>query len=476
MDKPLICLVAFLWVGTLSGTVWAGGPEPIHLGERWELLVDDCLIERMEGEVALRLHRPQVREVVMVHDKPWEGNTCGYHTIFQDGPLYRMYYRGWDHDMTTGKQRHPAVVCYAESADGIHWERPVLGLVKFAGSKENNIVWEGIGTHNFVPFNDANPHCATDARYKAVGQDSGKLFAFVSPDGIHWRLLGDEPVLTDGAFDSQNLVFWDSVRSEYRCYFRDFRDGRRDIKVATSADFIHWSPAVWLEFPGAPRAHLYTNQTMPYYRAPHLLVGFPTRFVPDRGSLTEGLFMSSRDGVTFDRWAEAFIRPGRIAEKWHNRSNYIWWGLVETVSSLPGAGKELSLYTNERYYYEGQGVRTRRHTCRIDGFVSLHASYKGGQVLTRPLTFEGDVLAVNFATSAAGGLRVQIEDAQGRPLSGWSLADCPVIYGDRIDHLVKWQRGRDVGALAGKPIRLRFALQDGDLYAFGFQPAAGRER
>jgi hypothetical protein len=178
--------------------------------------------------------------------------------------------------------------------------------------------------------------------------------------------------------------------------------------------------------------------------------------------------MSSRDGVTFHRWAEAFIRPGRIGEKWHNRSNYIWWGLVETASPLPGAGMELSLYTNERYYYEGLGVRTRRYTCRVDGFVSAHASFRGGEVLTRPLVFDGDKLLVNFSTSAAGSLRVQIEDAEGRVVPGFGFSDCPEIYGDSIEHRVTWQGGSDVGNLAGRPIHLRFELHDADLYAFGF--------
>jgi hypothetical protein len=186
--------------------------------------------------------------------------------------------------------------------------------------------------------------------------------------------------------------------------------------------------------------------------------------------------MSSRDGVTFQRWAEAFIRPGPSAEKWHNRSNYIWWGLVETASALPGAPRELSLYTNERYYYEGQGVKTRRYTCRIDGFVSLQASQAGGEVLTRPLVFAGDTLAINCSTSAAGGLRVQIEDAQGRALPGFALADCPEIYGDSIERAVTWQSGSDLRALAGRALHLRFALRDADLYAFGFSRAADRAR
>jgi hypothetical protein len=62
----------------------------------------------MQGDVEPRLHEPAPQEVVMVHDKPWEGNSCGYHTIFQDGPIYRMYYRGWNHNMSNEKQTHPA--------------------------------------------------------------------------------------------------------------------------------------------------------------------------------------------------------------------------------------------------------------------------------------------------------------------------------------------------------------------------------
>jgi hypothetical protein len=470
------CLeVAIVAAGAWS-TACAAVQEPIRIAGRWELLVDHYLIEQMQGDVELRLHEPVPQEVSMVHDKPWEGNSCGYHTIFQDGPIYRMYYRGWNHDMKKEKQTHPAVVCYAESQDGVHWQRPTLDLVEFQGSKRNNIIWAGVGTHNFVPFKDTNPRCPLDAKYKAVARGEGAnnkaLFAFKSADGLHWQLLANDPILTQGAFDSQNLTFWDTVRQEYRCYFRDFRDGRRDIKVSISRDFLHWTEPEWLQFPDASKEHLYTNAVMPYYRAPHLLIGFPTRYMPDRGSLTEGLFMSSRDGRTFHRWAEAFIRPGLNPDKWHNRSNYIWWGLVETISPLPGGGKELSLYTNEGYYYQSKAAKTRRYTCRIDGFVSLHASYAGGEVLIKPLIFEGDDLIINFSTSSAGGLKIQIEDLNGQPAAGFAFSDCPEIYGDAIEYTVKWQRDSDMSTLAGKPIRLRLALRDADLYAFGFRSHA----
>ena len=467
------CLGAVLLAASWWSEARAATQEPIHLGGRWELFVDRYLIEQVQGAVELRLHEPTPQEVAIVHDRPWEGNSCGYHTIFQDGPIYRMYYRGWNHNMSNEKQTHPAVVCYAESRDGIHWERPTLDLVEFQGSRQNNIIWAGVGTHNFVPFKDTNPQCPSDARYKAVarGEDeyNKTLFAFKSSDGLHWQLFSEKPILTEGAFDSQNLAFWDTVRQEYRCYFRDSHEGRRDIKVSTSQGFLQWTEPQWLQFPEAPKEHLYTNAIMPYYRAPHLLIGFPTRYLPDRGSLTEGLFMSSRDGRTFHRWPEAFIRPGLNSDKWHNRSNYIWWGLVETQSPLPGAGKELSLYTNEGYYFESKAAKTRRYSCRIDGFVSLHASFAGGEVLTKPLLFAGDKLVVNFATAAAGGLQVQIEGPDERPVPGFAFSDGPEIYGDALERTVKWQRGDDVSPLAGKPIRLRFALRDADLYAFGFR-------
>lgn len=449
---------------------FAHAEEAVSIGGRWELFVDEYLIESMEGEVQLHLHSPVAQEVVLTHDKPWEGNTCGYHTIFKDGNVYRMYYRGWGHGENQ-KQLHPAVVCYAESRDGINWTRPKLGIVEFDGSKENNIILDDFGTHNFTPFKDSNPGCSVEARYKAVargeGDDNQKLFAFESADGIHWKLMQKEAIVTEGAFDSQNLTFWDTANNLYRCYFRDFRDGFRDIKVAVSKDFIHWSKPQWLDYGKAPSQHLYTNQIQPYYRAPHIFVGFPTRYIPERGSLTEGLFMSSRDGVKFHRWSEAILRPGQNKDKWYNRSNYIWLGMVETESNIPGAGKELSIYGSERYY-KGKGAKTRRYTYRIDGFVSLHASFDGGEVLTKPIVFEGNRLIINFATSAAGSVRVEIQEPGGKAIAGYSLADCEEIYGDEIEHEVTWD-GPDVSKLAGKPIRLRFVLRDADLFAFGFR-------
>ena len=120
----------------------------IDIGSRLEPLVDDALIAKFSGKAELLLHHPVARDIAIVHDAPWEGSGTGYHSVFKDGDVYRMYYKAWHLDVqpgTNGKAKlstnsHPLYTCYAESKDGIHWTKPNLGIVEFRGSKENNIV------------------------------------------------------------------------------------------------------------------------------------------------------------------------------------------------------------------------------------------------------------------------------------------------------------------------------------------------
>lgn len=464
-------LVALALTAFGCSVVLAGQGDVADIGSRRELFVDRFLFGRASG-VELRLHHPRPREVALVCDEPWEGNTSGYFTVFRDGDLYRMYYRGSSHDVRTGRSS-PQVTCYARSRDGVHWEKPDLGICEFEGSADNNIVWTGPGTHNFTPFKDSNPGCRPEARYKALARHDGGLLAFRSEDGLHWKLIREEPVITKGAFDSQNLAFWDARAGAYRAYFRDFRRGVRDIKTCTSEDFVHWTEPRWLDYGDAPAEHLYTNAVRPYFRAPHILMGFPKRFMPSRNRLghpvdgvSDGVFMTSRDGRRWHRRLEAFLRPGMQRERWGSRNNMIAWGIVTTEPERVDAPAELSLYASENYY-AGSGVaRLRRHTLRLDGFVSLHAGYRGGELLTRPVKFQGGEMTINYSTSAAGSVRVGVCDLDGEPIEGFGVRDCPPIYGDTVDEVVRWESGSDLSAVAGRPVRLRFRLKDADLYSF----------
>ena len=466
MKFPAVSVFCLVFPFCLPLAVRAADP-PREIGSRLELLADDYLVEKLSGDAVQKMHQPKPHEVVLVTDKPWEGNTCAYYTIFQDGDLYRMYYRGSHFDEVAKKATHREVACYAESTDGIHWKRPNLGLFEFAGSKDNNIVWDGIGTHCFTPFKDENPDCAADARYKAVarGRPVGKkgLYAFKSPDAIHWSLIENEPVITTGAFDSQNLAFWDPVRKLYVSYHRNFVDGVRAIMTCTSEDFVDWNEPVYLKYGDAPHEHLYTNAIMPYQRAPHIKIGFPTRYLPTQASRVEPVLMTSHDGLNFHRWSEALVPEEAPMDRGGNRSNYMASGLL----SLPHSDRELSVYATEAYY-TGPDSRVRRFSFRLDGFVSIRAGDTGGRLLTRPLTFAGSQLVLNHVTAAKGQLRVEVQSLEGQPLEGLSLQDCRPLQGDSLEQKVRWKQG-SLKSVAGKPVRLLFELQQSDLYSLQFR-------
>lgn len=505
--------------------------HPIYIGSRLELFVDPLLIQRMSG-AEMRLNRPVSQETVLVTDRPWEGNASAFCSVFQDEGRYRLYYRGLQiHVGDNGIEEHrPEVACYAESDDGINWVRPELGLIEFNGSKKNNIVWDGeerFGVHGLAIFKDTNPSAAGDARYKAWGvganpeydgppkQPGAKgLFPLKSPDGLHWSLMQDKPCIAAGRFDSHNIAFWDEFRGEYRSYHRNFLESepyagredltgsgvrgsraQRDILTAASADFLNWEPSAYLTYGWGKADHLYTNAVTPYFRAPHILLGFPMRYV-DRGwseaiedlpelehrrkrakgnercgsAVTDGMFMSSRDGRHFHLWPESFIRPGlRPAGNWTYADNLPACGIVATRSRIEGAPDEISLYAAEGYW-RGDSLNIRRYTLRMDGFVSIQARLSGGELITRPLVFSGHELTLNFSASAAGSLAVEIlQDEEELPVEGYRLTDCRWVLGDDLNRRVVWKGGPDVSRLAGIPIRLRFVLKDADLFAFRFQ-------
>ncbi len=453
------------------------------IGTRLEPFVDRFLIDTLEG-AELRLAVPVPREAVLRFDKPWEGRYCGYVTVIKDGELYRLYYRGLSlagKDGSTGE-----VTCYAESRDGVTWTKPALGLFEAGGTRENNVVLAGQApfSHNFAPLLDARPDCPPAERFKALaGIHTSGLCAFVSADGIRWTKLRPEPVLThkDFAFDSQNVAFWSAEEGCYVCYSRTWGNGVRTISRATSKDFLAWTPLSPMAFGATPPEHLYTNGTRPYFRAPHIAFALAARFMPGRrvvpaaaaeklggeadysGDCSDAVFMTTRGGLHYDRtFMEGFLRPGPGLENWTSRTNYPTYGIV------PTGADEMSFYVQRRY---GQTAHfLQRMSLRLDGVASVHAPYAGGAMTTVPLTFSGKTLVLNAATSAAGSIKVEIQDAAGTPLPGFTLAEAVELVGDAIELAAGWKGGSDVGALAGKAVRLRFVMKDADVYSLRFRP------
>jgi hypothetical protein len=454
--------------------------ETIQLGSRRELFVDHFLIEKMDG-VQLKLHEPHREGVAVKFDRPWEGAFSGYTTVIKDGDLYRMYYRGLP---AAGRDdSSESVVCYAESKDGIAWTKPNLWLFEIRGTLDNNVVLtnQPFG-HNFSPLLDKRPGVPASEKYKALaGLSTSGLHAFKSADGIHWSAMQAKPVFTNGIFDSQNVAFWSTAEQQYICYFRTWKkvgEGFRWISRTTSKDFLSWADPTEMEFGDTPPEHLYTNGTHPYYRAPHVYIALAKRFFPAKAALpaeqakalvsnpayrvasSDSVFMTTRGGSHYDRtFMEAFIRPGPALEDWVARDNTPALGVV------PGNARQMFIYRMSHYAQPTSHMA--RYSLRTDGFISVNAPYRGGELITKTFTFSGKKLEINFVTSAAGGIRVEIQDADGKPVSRYSAADCPEIIGDQIDHVVSWAES-DVANLAGKPIRLRFIMRDADLYSLRF--------
>ncbi len=448
-------------------------PHVVDIGSRRELFVDQHIVRKLSG-TALKLHAPQLMPPISP-PRP-HGH---YATVLRSDDQFQFYYRGdtqpGNHWKKGWEQYHEGeVTLYAESSNGINWTLPRLDIYDDHPTfPAGNVVLmnEFLVTHNFTPFVDTRPGVPTTERYKALGglayqphkehlevrerRGPGGLKAYTSPDGIHWKKLRDEPVVPEEwgkYFDSQNYAFWSESEQAYVCYFRRFIKGYRGIARTTSKDFINWTPFVEMKA-NLPNEHLYTPCTQPYYRAPHIYIALPTRFMAKRGSATDILMMSTRGGDRFDReFTQSFIRPGIGAEGWANRANYAAIGIHQTSST------EISLFL----------TGGRRYALRIDGFVSVNAPLDTGEFITRLLKFTGTKLDINYSTSAAGQLRVEIQDADGNVVPGFTLDECQPIYGDHIGRTVNWNNESDISALEGQPIQLRFEMSDADLYSLKF--------
>ncbi|MFN2352786.1 MAG: hypothetical protein ABR497_12660 [Kiritimatiellia bacterium] len=475
----------------------------LNIGDRRELFVDDLLVEKMR-RTAFKLHQPVPRELALVHDHPCEGPATIYHTVIQDGNRVLLYYRGKNRKLDT------EVYCVAESKDGINFTRPALDICPLPGMKRNNVILMDPGpSHNFAPFLDLNPRVKPSERFKALGrasrldrQQKHALLAFSSPDGLHWKPLQKTPVIVNDtemlAFDSQNVSFWSESENCYVTYYRTWssrcamaptsRNAAkriRRISRATSPDYRHWTGSTEMSYRTcgrpSPMEEFYTNQTLPYFHAPHIYVAMPARFMKARRAISDeeaqaiqvhpgqrndcsdACFMTSRPGRDYyDRTRmEAWLRPGIGPEYWSARNNYPAHGVIQTGSA------EMSVYIDD--HYQQPGNRLRRYVLRLDGFMSINAPYAGGEALTRPFVFTGGELELNYQTSAAGELRVELQTAAGRPIPGYTLKEADALFGNFIAGRATWRGGaKSVAQLAGRNVRLRFVMRDADLYSLRF--------
>ena len=449
---------------------------------RRELFFDDFMLETRDG-LAFKLHTPCERPAA-------PGKPAGaYLTLMKHDAGYRMYYRrtreDYDGPRTNGNPGE--YVAVAESADGLDWSAPELNFFPGDNVPKNTIVYgrmftddieeqrDPLGkhkgfmsfTHNFVPIFDNRPGVPADERYKAVSGilQTGGLYTFHSADGIRWKRYDSFPVvkydalaLGGHALDSQNVAFYSEAEKCFVLYFRvwrtaDGRKGLRSFAKAVSPDFRHWSEP---EFLNANREneHLYVSGLRPYERAPQYYIGAATRFFQQRGAATDVTLLFSREGRGIERpFPGAWIVPGPDPVRWGNRNNYIAWGMVQSTP------EELTLY------HSHQPIR---FTLRTDGFTSLAAGVDAGECLTKVLTGGFKRIELNLATSAAGEFQMELCDAAGKALEGFTFADFGEYYGDTVALDAVWG-GRELPAgVLRSGFRLRLRMTECDLYSMAF--------
>ena len=506
----------------------------INLGTTREVFFDDFLIDTDKSTTDLLLHKPIPKEIVMSFDKEWEGNSSYVH-LFKDDGIYKMYYIAWSKNKLfsdiSEEDDKKLRCCYAESTDGLNWTKPDLGIYEWKGNKHNNIVFMAEWLDNFYVFKDTNPNCPPDKKYKAiVRNDSNErhgISAYFSADGIHF--VPGSFITRQGAFDTLNIIFWDENAKKYRGYIRSFHDipikgggdymdylrhfetgekmeviaghntddtgklgagvlnlGKRDIRYIESNDFVTWSNPVRLDFGDKEDIPLYTNCVTQYERAPHMFIGFPTRYTERKEwsksfdvlcgkeerlrkmeiwakrmglAITDCLFMCSRDGVNFTRYDEAFFRNGpENGRNWIYGDAYPAKGFVQTRSDFEGADDEFSMFCPEMSKEKYEVLR--RYTIRTDGFVSVHAGAETKVLVTKTFTFEGDKLFANISTSACGYIYFEISDKNGNVLTSCEM------FGDSTDKPVGFENS--LSEFAGKEVVMTVRMRDADLYSIQF--------
>lgn len=434
----------------------------ITLGNKNELFLDDTLVDSSEG-VIWDVQRPDRHGCVFRYDAPWEGEACTYQTLIQHpetGKIY-MYYRGTT--VTNNDFSLEQVTCLAVSDDGEHFERVDTGF-------HNIVLANVVACHNFAPFYDTNPACRENERFKAVGltqyqDENGKvcegLVAYTSPDGIKWQLFSEEPVITDGMFDSLNTVFWDSRTQKYRCYSRYWTgegySGLRSIQSCESEDFIHWTSQVHNTYNDGETCpyEFYTNATRPIPGAEHQYIAIPMRFAAARKKVeshshqgvSDCVLLSSRDGYDWVlRDGRPWVYPGLDERQWTQRNFIFGAGIVEKADRF-------HFYSTEHYCWDDNGLYHYSVPKNRLGYVyGLQGSF-----VTKPFRLQGTRLTFNYNTSAIGALTVKVLGEDGTPVEGYECT----LYGNELACPM------ELPELEGRTLRLAVMLEDAYLYSIG---------
>ena len=503
-------LLSVLWVA-VSGLLFSSFGEPgiASIGTGRQLFFDDSLLDLDACEKVQRTINSPIRvQRVLKPESPSEAlGFIFYCSVVDDNGTAKLFHGSYDDE----KKKHFAL---AVSEDGIRWERPVLGLKEYRGSSENHLL--SVDAVEASVFLD--PVAPEEKRYRLLysrfwpNPEKAGVYVASSPDGIHWtesdtRVLPFVP-------DSQHCGLWDQMAKKYVVYTRAWNPERVVVRASMSDIEKPWAfdnsvpplhiwgkdktPTLSRELPTVmgrddddpPGVQIYTNTVIRYPFAPNVYIGFPAIYQTFNGPEWKGRALNgndgtfdiqlatSRDGVHWKRWRNAYIPAGH--------HDGVALRLVSMGQGMIRRGRFLHQYfvgwphTHGRPVVWDRDLKDREEwlkrdlggiycaTQRVDGFVSMNAGFPAGKLTTKPLRFEGDRLLLNLHTSGSGGVKVALLDKSGIPFPGFSESDCDWINTDKIDHEVVWKSGNTIGDLVGQTVRVRFTMRNARMFAFQF--------
>lgn len=473
--------------------------DVISIGRHRQLFIDDFLIASTNN-VARRLcpvskfpDNPIVRP-----DRAWEGRT----TVPQGSVIYddeKHIYKMW---YTTDIQPKGKGLAYAESKDGVHWDKPEMDIVLKEGARTNLVIPALEFGYMYQPYcvvkdlQEPDPQRRYKLAFLSIQRDvaenetvthpgtrRGLGIAF-SPDGLRWNKAQDfasdeiidiSHVMVDPFRNNEFVIYGRTLKVlpeiskawGHHDWFKETYTGRAVIR-SVSSDFLEWSPADFVMGPDVEdpvSTQIYSMNVFPYEG---LYLGLVQRYISKPGIGTIDIQLAiSRDGIHFERpFRKPFFPLGDIGT-WDRF-------MLHSMSGPPvRRGNEL------RFYYGGRNSRHRPTkvadaasspegniglaTVLQDRFVAVEASFDGGTLTTKPLNFDGSTLTVNCNTSF-GQLGIRILDRVGNPVGGYETS----IEGvDRVDHLVRFRK--PISELERQAIRFEFKLSNAQLYSFSFR-------
>ena len=482
-------------------------PEVLPINRGRQLFVDSFLISNTNLTSVYHKAKYYDLNPVLKVDRKWELTPEGYEYAapFSDGIWYddkdgkfKMWYLAGAGYVDTLK--HSLYTCYAESLDGKTWTKPSLDIVPGTNvvdtmNRDASTVW--------LDRNEKDP----SKRWKFFNVEykpdyiQWQYVLKYSADGIHWS----KPVAQSGAVSDRCTAFYNPFTNKWVMSMRH----HCNVSWRSRAYLEHADPeeAVSLAHrlrEGVPDKHIVfwftpDDKEKRHERYPDvdpgiynfdaiayesIMLGFYSQWQGPENHIARGLMIPKRNEIMlgYSRDGFHFARPSHSPFMPVNETDGAWnYGNMQSVNGVPIiVGDSLYIYSSGRSkncVWWDAGVSTGLATLRRDGFVSMRAGNKEGFLTTEKLSFDGKYFFVNADVKAKGAqLKVELLDADGNPIPGFTKRDCVVMRGaDKTKQLITWKGKQDLTELQGRTIRAKFYLTRGDLYAFWVSPWASGE-